>query len=73
MSLGSPIPSSAGSEGGKIFGWAFRDVYKNLELTSSSCFTFFSDIIVLGLPPSNGHEWPTKMWTGPEYPTYLHR
>lgn len=55
-------------EGGKTFGGVFRDAYKNLELTSSSCFTSYSDF-----PPSNGHQGPPKMWTGPEYLSYLHR
>ncbi len=55
-------------EGGKTFGGVFRDAYKNLELTSSSCFTSYSDF-----PPSNGHQGAPKMWTGPEYLSYLHR
>ena len=55
-------------EGGKTFGGVFRDAYKNLELTSSSCFTSYSDF-----PPSHGHKGDPKMWTGPEYLSYLHR
>jgi len=51
-------------ESGATFGGVFRDAYENLELTSSSAFTAFSDY-----PPKE--EVPT-MWTSREYLTYLH-
>jgi len=52
-------------ESGSTFGGVFRDAYENLELTSSSAFTAFSDY------PPNLDETP-KMWSGPEYLSYLH-
>lgn len=51
-------------EAGPSIGGVFRDAYKNLELTSSSAFTAFSDF-----PPTE--KVPT-MWTSAEYLTYLH-
>ena len=51
-------------EAGPTIGGVFRDAYKNLELTSSSAFTAFSDF-----PPTEKN--PT-MWTSSEYLTYLH-
>ena len=51
-------------ESGSTFGGVFRDAYPNLELTSSSVFTAFSDY-----PPKE--EVPT-MWSASEYLSYLH-
>ena len=53
-------------EASNTFGGVFRDAYEKLELTSSSVFTAFSDF------PPNMDE-PPKMWTGPEYLSYLRR